>query len=315
MTKIDAERGAAFGAKRRKAAQRNQRGAQITSFPTSPREAAKAPPTDLLATATDLRDRDILQRVREAIRHRQVLLVFQPVVRAAATEQIAFHEAMLRVMDETGRIVPAREFIFEMEEREEGRLLDCIALEQGLAELIRTPDLRLAINMSARSIGYRRWMQVLEKGINADPTVAERLILEITESSAMLLPELVIGFMADLHRRGITFAMDDFGAGQTALRHFKRFSFDILKIDGQTIRGIARDPDNQVLARAIVAIAEEFDMFTVAESVESLEDAQTAAASGIDCLQGYFYGAPTVSPDWRESAAPNVAGRGGPFNR
>ncbi|SDG72589.1 EAL domain, c-di-GMP-specific phosphodiesterase class I (or its enzymatically inactive variant) [Alloyangia pacifica] len=256
-------------------------------------------PGALLDSAIHLRDRDILQRVRDAIRHRQVMLVFQPVVQANAPERVAFHEAMLRVMDETGRIVPAREFIFEVEELEEGRILDCLALEQGIAELIRAPDLRLSVNMSARSIGYRRWMRVLEKGLAADPTVAARLILEITESSAMLLPELVIGFMTDLHRRGIAFAMDDFGAGQTVLRHFKRFSFDILKIDGQVIRGIDSDPDNQVLLRAIVAIAEQFDMFTVAESVETQAEAEIVARSGVNCLQGYYHGAPVAHPDWR----------------
>ncbi|WP_226624782.1 EAL domain-containing protein [Alloyangia pacifica] len=256
----------------------------------------------VLDSALALRDRDILQRVRAAIRHRQVMLVFQPVVQARGHNAIAFHEAMLRVMDDTGRIVPAREFIFEVEELEEGRILDCLALEQGLAELLRTPELRLSINMSARSIGYRRWMRVLDKGLAADPTAAERLILEITEGSAMLLPELVIGFMSDLHRRGITFAMDDFGAGQTVLRHFKRFSFDILKIDGQVIRGIDRDPDNQVLLRAIVALAEQFDMFTVAESVETRAEAELATAAGVSCLQGYYHGAPVAQPTWRRQA-------------
>ncbi|MBE9636708.1 EAL domain-containing protein [Salipiger mangrovisoli] len=260
----------------------------------------------LLDSALDLRDRDIVHRVREAIRHRQVMLVFQPVVQARTPATVAFHEAMLRVMDETGRIVPAREFIFQVEELEEGRILDCLALEQGMAELIRTPDLRLSINMSARSIGYRRWMRLLERGLAADPTLAGRLILEITENSAMLLPELVIGFMADLHKRGITFAMDDFGAGQTVLRHFKRFSFDMLKIDGQVIRGIDQDPDNQVLLRAIVALAEQFDMFTIAESVETASEAALVAACGVTCMQGYLYGSPVLRPAWRDSS-PGVA--------
>ncbi|MCA0941297.1 EAL domain-containing protein [Salipiger pacificus] len=271
--------------------ERQHQGEQVTPLPRSAGGAGA-----ILDSALDLRDRDILQRVRAAIRHRQVMLAFQPIVQAGGDRRIAFHEAMLRVMDETGRIVPAREFIFEVEELEEGRILDCLALEQGLAALKRRPDLRLSINMSARSIGYRRWMRVLEKGLAADPTLAERLILEISESSAMLLPELVIGFMAELHRRGITFAMDDFGAGPTVLRHFKRFSFDILKIDGQVIRDLDRDPDNQVLLRAIVAIAEQFDMVTVAESVETRAEADLAVAAGVNCLQGYYHGAPVAFP-------------------
>ena len=67
--------------------------------------------------------------------------------------------------------------------------------------------------MSARSIGYPQWLATLERGLRADPTIAERLILEITEGSAMLMPDLVTVFMADMQLRGICFALDDFGAG------------------------------------------------------------------------------------------------------
>lgn len=245
------------------------------------------------------RDRSMLDTVRDAIRHKQVLLAFQPVVQARRPDATAFHEGLIRVLDETGRIIPARDFVSSVEETEYGRMLDCIALEHGLEELANEPGLRLSINMSARSIGYPRWIEILRRGIRANPTIGERLILEITESSAMLVPELVTSFMTDLRSEGITFAVDDFGAGYTSLRHFKDFSFDILKIDGDFIRGIARDPDNQVMTRAILSIAEQFDLFTVAESVEQAEDARFLTEMGIDCLQGYYFGAPTVSPEWR----------------
>lgn len=261
-----------------------------------------------LELALAKRDTAIIRTVREAIRHRQVMLAYQPVVRARRQESIAFHEGLIRVLDETGRIVPARDFIETVEDSEDGRRLDCIALELGLRELEREPGLRLAINMSARSIGYRAWRDTLTRGLRAGPTVAERLILEITESSAMLVPELVISFMDEMQARGVAFSLDDFGAGHTALRHFKQFSFDMLKIDGQFIRGIAEDPDNQVMTAAIVDIARQFDMFTVAESVERSDDAQLLAGIGLDCLQGYFFGAPTVSPAWRESARQSATG-------
>ncbi|WP_323765668.1 EAL domain-containing protein [Marinovum sp.] len=259
-----------------------------------------------LAEALMLRDGDTLRMVEEAVRHKQVMLAYQPVVQARRPDRMAFYEGLIRVLDETGRVIPAAEFIDTIEETETGRRIDCLALEKGLLALARTPSLRLAINMSARSIGYRPWTRTLERGLRSDPTVAERLILEITEGSAMLVPELVIGFMSDLQKRGIAFALDDFGAGFTALRHFKRFQFDILKIDGQFIRNIHADPDNQVLTQAILSIAQQFDMFTVAENVENAEDVATLTAMGVDCLQGYFFGAPTVSPGWlapRESRA------------
>lgn len=257
-------------------------------------------PLNPLEHAVQARDAGVMDMVRRAIQHRQVVLAFQPVVQSAQPDRPAFHEGLIRVLDETGRVIPAGEFIGTVEDTEYGRLLDCIALEKGLAELSRVPNLRLSVNMSARSIGYKKWMRVLQRGLQQDPTVGERLILEITEHSAMLVPELVTTFMDDLQKKGITFAIDDFGSGYTALRHFKDFSFDILKIDGEFCRGISRDPDNQVLVGAMIRIAEQFDMFTVAESVENESDADCLTALGVDCLQGYFFAAPTISPAWRE---------------
>lgn len=257
---------------------------------------------DPLSYAVAARDRSVIDMVDQAVRHDQVRLAFQAVVPARRQDRPAFYEGLIRVLDETGRIIPAREFIGEIESTETGRVIDCLALEKGLATLKRYPDLRLAVNMSARSIGYGRWMRTLEAGIGGDPTIAERLILEITENSAMLVPELVTGFMSDLQRRGVSFALDNFGAGYTSFRYLKDFYFDILKIDGQYIRGIAQDPDNQLLTVALASIAEQFDMVSVAESVEQAADAAYLAAMGLDCLQGYFFGAPTVAPPWLDEA-------------
>lgn len=253
-----------------------------------------------LAQALAIRDQSTMAMVEAAVRHGDVLLAFQPVIQAQRPDRMAFYEGLIRVLDETGRIIPAKEFIDVVEETETGRIIDCLALEKGLKTLSRVPSLRLSINMSARSIGYRRWMKTLERGLAADPTVGERLILEVTESSAMDAPEIVVDFMTNLQARGIAFALDDFGSGYTALRYFKQFQFDILKIDGQFIRNIHADPDNQILTRAMLSIAQQFDMFTVAEFVENEADATFLTNLGVDCLQGYFFGAPTVRPPWVE---------------
>jgi EAL domain-containing protein (putative c-di-GMP-specific phosphodiesterase class I) len=113
----------------------------------------------------------------------------------------------------------------------------------------------------------------------------------------------VLGFMDDLRRRGISFALDGFGAGHTALRHLKDFNFDIVKVDAQFSRAIHRDPDNQVLMAAFLSIARQFDMLCVAQGVERAEEAEWLCAPGVDCLQGYHFAAPTVTPDWAETEA------------
>ena len=251
-----------------------------------------------LSIAVQERDKNTIDLVRDALENSRAMLAYQPIVQARAPNQTAYYEGLIRIMDRTGRIIPARDFIDEVETTQLGRKIDCIALKQGLQTLKMIPDLRLSINMSARSIGYQRWTRILDRGLKADPSVAERLILEITEHSAMNVPEIVQAFMAGLQTRGITFALDDFGAGFTSFRYLKDFYFDILKIDGQFIRDIHSNPDNQVLTQALISIGAHFEMFTVAEMVESESDARFLMDIGIDCMQGYYFGVPTVRPRW-----------------
>lgn len=269
----------------------------------TPEMASLASDNSPLSAAVSIRDSNTIAMVQDALRRKDVMLAYQPVVNATGDMRPAFYEGLIRVMDETGRIIPAKDFIGSVETNEIGRIIDCLALELGLAALAAAPDLRLSINMSARSIGYPRWKQTLDRGLADDPTLGERLILEITESSAMVMPDLVSVFMRDLQEHGIAFALDDFGAGYTAFRYLREFYFDMLKIDGQFIRGISEDTDNQVLTKALISIARQFDMFTVAESVETAEDARFLQAAGIDCMQGYFFGAPAVQPPWESAGA------------
>ncbi|MEJ2034920.1 MAG: EAL domain-containing protein [Maritimibacter sp.] len=213
--------------------------------------------------------------------------------------QPAFYEGLIRVQDHTGRMFPAADFIVAVECHELVRKLDMLALELGFQTLEQEPSLRLSINLSARSIGYPGWMETLRKGLESCPTAGERLILEITERTAIVMPDLVQVFMGEMQGYGISFALDDFGAGYTAFRYLKDFYFDILKIDGAFIRGISENPDNQVITEAMLSLASHFDMVTVAESVESLEDAEFLMNAGCDLMQGYFFGSPTVRPWWQ----------------
>ncbi|WP_299043436.1 EAL domain-containing protein [uncultured Tateyamaria sp.] len=251
-----------------------------------------------LNAAVSSRDRSTLSMVEQAVKHQQTLLAFQPVVIANDPSRVGFYEGLIRVMDETGRIIPAKDFMPVVERAELGREIDVVALNMGLRTLHENPSIRLSINMSARSIGFQRWMQTMNRWLKKDPSVGERLILEITEGSAMDQPELVVDFMDRLSLKGISFALDDFGAGYTALRYFKDFYFDVLKIDMEFCHGIAGDPDTQALTGAIIQIGHHFDMLVVAEGVERQEDVDMLTQMGVDCLQGFYFQAPQVRPNW-----------------
>jgi EAL domain-containing protein (putative c-di-GMP-specific phosphodiesterase class I) len=251
-------------------------------------QAAKDP----LQFAFESRDRDVLKIVRNAVAAGSAKLAFQPIVSAKNSRKVVFYEGLIRVLDEAGRIIPAAHFMPEIEEMSLGRDIDCTTLRLGLDMLRVNPTLRLSLNVSARSIGDGAWRRTLDDGLHRSAQIGERLILEISESSAMLLHEVLIRFMEEMQPKGISFAVDGFGAGLISFRHLKDFFFDIAKIDRCFVRNISETPDNQVLAQALITVCHQFDMFTVAEGVETPEEATVLTQLGVSCLQGYLYGVP-----------------------
>lgn len=251
-------------------------------------------PMDPFQAAVASRDSDVPSMVRSALAAGRTQLAFQPVMRADAPGRPAFYEGLIRILDESGRILPARQFMGDVEETAMGRDIDCASLKAGFQKLAENPGLRLAINMSARSIADGRWRQVLRDGLTKGD-LGERLILEISEQSAMMLPEIVIRFMSEMQPRGVAFALDDFGAGLTAFRYLKDFFFDLAKLDKHFVRGIDACPDNQVLAEALITVAHQFEMFVVAEGVETEAEAAVLTQLQADCLQGYLYGVPKAT--------------------
>lgn len=258
-------------------------------------EQTQSRPPDPLAAAMASRDADVPQLVQEALASGRTSLAFQPVVLAGDTARKAFYEGFIRLKDEGGRTIQAGRFMPEVKDTAFGREIDCAALHHGLVTLAANPGIRLAINMSARSIADGAWRQVLTSGLNSRPDLGARLILEISEDSAMLLPEVVVRFMAEMQPLGISFALDDFGGGAIAFRHMKDFLFDLVKIDPLFIRDIGDSPDNQVLAEALITVAHQFEMFVVAEGVETGVEAEHLTRLGADCLQGWHFGVPKES--------------------
>lgn len=232
--------------------------------------------------------------VAEALAQDRAALALQPVVEAGRPDRAAFHEGLIRLIDPEGKPVAAGVFIGAVEGSALGRALDRTALELGLAALAEDPGLRLSLNVSPRSIGDARWHRILRAGLAEDVTLAERLILEITESSAISRADEVAGFVREMQRAGLSVALDDFGAGYTSFRHFREIRFDILKIDGRFTRDIDADPDNRALVMAMRDVARHFEMLTVAECVETAAEAACLAELGVDAMQGYHFGRPAL---------------------
>jgi len=254
-----------------------------------------ASPLDVAATAAD---RETLAMVSDALRLRRTRLAFQPAVYAADPTIIGFYEGFIRLLDKRDRVIPARDFMAVAERQELGREIDCAALQMGLLTLQRNQGVRVAVNMSARSVGYKRWTHLLRQALKQAPWLGSSLILEINEASAMQVPDVLLPFMQEMRETGIVFSLDDFGAGLTSLSLLREFRFEIVKIDGRFIRHVDTNPENQPVVRSAIAIAREMGMFLVAEAVETEAEANWLRDAGVGCLQGYLFGAPTVTPDF-----------------
>ncbi|MDX8352663.1 EAL domain-containing protein [Cognatiyoonia sp. IB215182] len=247
---------------------------------------------DPLHYAMASRDADVMLLVNEALDAGRARLAFHPIVTADAEPRVAFYEGLVRLMDDAGRIIPAAHFMPLVDETGMGRQIDCATLDLALKFLRQNPSVRLSVNVSARSIGDGEWRRILDAGLLHRNDLGDRLIFEISETSAMMLHENVIRFMAEMQPKGVGFALDGFGAGMTAFRYLKDFFFDLVKIDKSFIRGIESDPDNQVLAEALITVAHQFEMFAVADGVETAAEAAFLRQVGVDCLQGYYFGVP-----------------------
>ena len=122
--------------------------------------AAQSP----LDIAVENRDSQTMEMVRAAIEHKNTLLAYQPVMMSNDPTKVGFYEGLIRVLDETGRIIPAKDFIEVIEGTELGHKIDSLSLNMGLKALFENQSLRLSINMSALSIGFGPWKKNFSAG-------------------------------------------------------------------------------------------------------------------------------------------------------
>jgi EAL domain-containing protein (putative c-di-GMP-specific phosphodiesterase class I) len=243
-------------------------------------------------------DARVAQNVVCAIAEDRLRLAFQPVVDATSGETV-FHEALIRIQAHDGSLVDAGSFITAAERLGVIRMVDMRALSLAIDELRRSPDIVLSVNVSNDAAQDPAWLRELAASVEATPDLAPRLIVEITESQATLDLENTRALVEAVRHMGCRIAIDDFGAGYTSFRNLKQLPFDIIKIDGEFARDLADDRHNQVFIRALIDIAHAFDAKIVVEWVADAETAALLKSWGVDYLQGFAVGEPTVSTPWK----------------
>jgi diguanylate cyclase (GGDEF)-like protein len=244
-----------------------------------------------------LRLMSIADEVVAALHDNRLVFAYQPIV-SAKTRAPVHHECLLRMLRKDGTVVSAGQFIPAAEQLGLVRLLDRHALEMTVARLHANPEVVLAVNVSGTTAGDPSWLQSFISYVRANHTVAERIIVELTETAALQDFEESARFVSNLRELGCRLAIDDFGAGYTSFRNLQMLHVDMVKIDGSYVRGLSTSPDNQIFVRTLVDLAKNFNLETVAEWVGSDEDAALLETFGVDYFQGFHFGEPVIAPDW-----------------
>lgn len=231
-----------------------------------------------------------------ALKDRRVRIALQPVV-DARTRVAAWSEALVRVVTEEGELICGGPLAEAAEAVGVIHMLDRRVLDLALAHLADAPSEAVAVNVSAATIGDEAWFDALSAWLELRPDIAARLMVEITETTAISDIAVTARFVSDLRALGVRVAIDDFGTGHTSFKALKELAIDLVKIDGSFIRDLATSPDAHAFVRALLALSRELGFKTVAEQIETEETAQTLSKLGADYLQGQWLGMPVVVED------------------
>jgi diguanylate cyclase (GGDEF)-like protein/PAS domain S-box-containing protein len=230
--------------------------------------------------------------LRNAIEENQFLLHYQAQVDGT---RITGAEALVRWQHPTRGIVPPADFIPLAEETGLILALGSWVMEAACAQLAQwatrpeTADLSIAVNVSVQQFREPDFVHKVLAIISRTSARPDRLKLELTESVLVDNAQDIIQKMGALKARGVVFSLDDFGIGYSSLSYLKRLPLDQLKIDRSFVRDVLVDPNDAVIARAIVALAQSLGLGVIAEGVETEAQRDFLAAAGCHAYQGYYF--------------------------
>lgn len=240
-------------------------------------------------------------KLRRGIEQGELIVYYQPQVHIA-TGRIVGAEALVRwrhpldgligpdqfipLAEETGLIVPIGEYVL----RETCR--------QGKVWLDGGHRLTLAVNLSAHQLRHQNLVQTVETILKETGFPANRLELELTESTLMQHQEETVATLHALRALGIRLAIDDFGTGYSSLAYLKRFPLDVLKIDKSFVDDLPFDKDDSAITTAIIAMANALGFQVLAEGTERAEQIDFLRAHGCDMYQGYYTSPPVAAAEF-----------------
>ena len=221
-----------------------------------------------------------------------MFLEMQPIMSLKSPTASLNFEVLLRMRDPNGKIMPAGPIISAAEKSGRAGVIDRWVLATTLAWIAQNIDSLtntqfVCMNLSGASLNDESFVQDTFDVLARYVHVANKLCMEITESVALHDLDNTRRFIDQVRNFGVKVALDDFGAGYTSFSYLKELPADVLKIDGNFIVNINAHPANVAIVEAIVNLAVNLGMKTIAEWAEDSATVQTLADIGVDYVQGY----------------------------
>jgi PAS domain S-box len=234
----------------------------------------------------------------EALELGQFHVVYQPQVRASDSALIGA-EALVRWQHPAMGMISPAEFIPIAEQSGFISVLDeWVMLES--CRIAATWELPISVSVNVSGIQLQtpiRLINSIENAIAQSGLPPQRLIVEITESSLLTPGVEARDFFAAMKTRGVQIALDDFGTGYSSLAYIQELPIDELKIDQAFVRKLKESDNSEKIVQAIINLSSELGFTTVAEGVETQEQAEALAKMGCTVFQGYLYGKPLQQAD------------------
>ncbi|MEL6578544.1 MAG: diguanylate cyclase [Cyanobacteria bacterium J06621_12] len=236
--------------------------------------------------------------LRHGIERSEFILCYQPII-ALANNKIKGFEVLIRwqhplrgtmspeqfipLAEDTGLIIPLGFWIL----REACQQM--YSWQQQFGGLI---DWRVSVNISSQQLALPNFVSQVKQVLAQTKLDPHNLKLEITESSLVEDTPKTIAVLQELKSWGIEFSLDDFGTGYSSLSYLHQFPFDTLKIDRSFVNSVSDNPDKLGIVRAIITLARNLGMDTIAEGIETVKQLAKLKALKCEYGQGYYLSRP-----------------------
>ncbi len=246
----------------------------------------------------------IERQIEIALENNEFVLYYQPKI-SLSDGSIIGMEALIRWIKPDGSVVPPVEFIPIAEKSMMITKISNFVLKEACRQNKKWQDEGLApvtvsINLSAIDFYKTDVTRIISDTLEETGLAPEYLDVELTESIALRDINHAIEQMNEIRRLGVRISMDDFGTGYSSLSYIQKLPITLLKLDRSFVMFLETDAISREIVSAVVKIAKSKKIDTIAEGIESQQQADILRSSGCDYAQGYFFGKPMPAEQFRE---------------